>query len=41
MHADDLADACVYLMNNYDDSEIINIGTGIDLTIEELAEIIK
>lgn len=38
---DDLADACVFLMNNYDSSEIINIGTGEDLSIKELAEIIK
>ena len=41
LYVDDLADACVYLMNNYDESEIINIGTGIDVTIKELAEIIK
>jgi len=38
---DDLADACVFLMNNYDDSEIINIGVGQDLTIKELADKIK
>lgn len=41
LHVDDLADAVVYLMNNYDDGEIVNIGTGIDLTIKELAEMIK
>lgn len=38
---EDLADACIFLMNNYDSSEIINIGTGIDMTIKELAETIK
>lgn len=41
LHVDDLADACVFLMNKYNSSEIINIGTGIDLSIKELAEIIK
>ncbi len=41
LHVDDLADALVYLMKNYDDREIINIGTGSDLTIMELAEIIQ
>jgi GDP-L-fucose synthase len=38
MHVADLADACVFLMQKYDDSEIVNIGTGKDLTIKELAE---
>lgn len=41
LHVDDLADAVVYLMNNYDDSAIINIGTGEDLSIKELAMMIK
>ncbi len=41
LHVDDLADACVFLMENHDGSEIINIGTGEDITIKELAEIIK
>jgi len=41
LHVDDLADACVFLMNNYNDAEIVNIGVGEDLTIQELAEIIK
>jgi len=41
LHVDDLADACLYLMNNYDDSGIVNIGTGIDLKIKELAEMVK
>lgn len=37
----DLADACIFLMNNYNDSEIVNIGTGIEVTIKELAKTIK
>lgn len=41
MHVDDLADACVFLINNYDDSEIVNIGTGEDIEIIELAKMIK
>jgi len=41
LYVDDLADACVFLINKYDESEIINIGTGKDLTIKELAGIIK
>lgn len=41
LYVDDLANACVYLMNNYHDSEIINIGTGIDVSIKELASIVK
>lgn len=41
LYVDDLADALIFLMNNYDEKEIINIGTGIDLTIFELANIIK
>lgn len=41
LYIDDLAEACVFLMNNYNASEIINIGTGQDITIKELAELIK
>lgn len=41
LHVDDLADAVVFLMNNYDNSEIINIGVGEDISIIELAELIK
>jgi GDP-L-fucose synthase len=44
MHVDDMADACVYLMENYDYSEIgefVNIGVGEDVTISELVELIK
>ena len=39
--SDDMADACLFLMDNYDSSDIINVGTGIDVTIKELAETIK
>ena len=41
LHVDDLADACVYLMRHYDAPEHINVGTGIDLTIRELAEAVR
>lgn len=41
LHVDDLADACVFLMDNYDDEEHINVGTGKDLTIRELAELVR
>ena len=40
LHVDDLAAACVFLMNNYHESEIINIGWGMDQTVLELAELI-
>ena len=41
LHVDDLADACVFLMQNYNEDKIVNIGTGEDLEIRELANIIK
>lgn len=41
LHVDDLADACIFLMNRYDDAEHINVGTGEDLSIRELAELIR
>lgn len=41
LYVDDLADACLFLMKNYNESEIINIGTGKDISIKELAEMIK
>jgi len=41
LYADDLANACVHLMNNYNDSEIINIGTGEDISIKDVALMIK
>ena len=41
LHVDDLADACVFLMNNYSDAMHINVGTGEDLSIRELAELVR
>jgi GDP-L-fucose synthase len=41
LHADDLGDACVFLMNNYDGEQFVNIGSGKDLTIKDLALLIK
>jgi len=41
LHADDLADACYFLMLHYNRPELINIGTGEDLSIRELAESVK
>jgi len=41
LHVDDLADACLFLMNNYDDSKHINVGYGADITINEPTETIR
>jgi GDP-L-fucose synthase len=41
LHVDDLADACFFLLQNYNDELFVNIGTGEDLTIKALAEMIK
>lgn len=41
LFVDDLAKACLFLMQNYNDSETINVGTGIDISIKELAMTIK
>src|SRR6187551_2034412 len=41
LHADDMADACVHLMKNYNEPGLINIGVGEDISIKELAEMIK
>lgn len=41
MHADDMADACVFLMQNYNAVEHVNIGVGYDITIYDLAKLIK
>jgi GDP-L-fucose synthase len=41
LHVDDLADACVYLMEHYSDDAHINVGTGEDLSIRSLAEMIR
>jgi GDP-L-fucose synthase len=41
LHVDDLADACVFVMHRYSDARHINVGTGEDLTIRELAEMVR
>lgn len=41
LHADDLASACLFLMESYSDKELVNVGTGEDVTIKELAQIVK
>ena len=41
LHADDLADACLFLMEGFNEAGFVNIGTGIDLSIRELAEMVK
>ena len=38
---DDLADACIFLMHNYDNCDIINVGSGIDHSISDVANLIK
>ena len=40
LHVDDLADACLFLMNHYEATEIVNVGVGKDLSIRDLAEMI-
>lgn len=41
LYVEDLADACVYLMNNYSGNETVNLGTGKEISIRELAETVK
>lgn len=41
LHVDDLADACLFLMEHYDGQEMVNIGSGEDMSIKEMAELIK
>lgn len=41
MHVDDLADACYFLMENFNEAGFLNVGTGVDLSIYELAQKIK
>jgi GDP-L-fucose synthase len=41
LHVDDLAEACMFLMENYNDIELVNVGTGTDITIKDLALLIK
>jgi GDP-L-fucose synthase len=41
LHVDDLAEACYYLMQNYNEEGLVNIGTGTDLSIKDLALLVK
>jgi GDP-L-fucose synthase len=41
LYVEDLAEACVYLMKNYSENKFVNVGTGVDTSIRELAFIIK
>jgi len=41
LHVDDLADACVFLMDHYSGAQHVNVGTGEDLSIRELAEVVR
>lgn len=41
LHADDMADACVYLMESFDEAGFVNIGVGEDISIKQLAELIR
>jgi len=41
LYVDDLADACIFLMHNYDSPDHINVGSDVEITIKELSEIIK
>lgn len=41
LHVDDLAEACLFLMENYNEEQFVNIGAGIDISIKELAMLIK
>jgi len=41
LHVDDFADACLFLMENYDEEEIVNVGTGKDITIRGVAELVQ
>jgi GDP-L-fucose synthase len=41
LHVDDLADACLFLLENYDDERTINVGTGEDATVTEIANLVR
>jgi GDP-L-fucose synthase len=41
LYADDLASACVFLMQNYSEEQFINVGSGSEITIRELSELVK
>src|SRR5690606_37796363 len=40
-HVDDLAEACLFLMNEYNDAGHINVGSGLEISIKELAELVE
>ena len=41
LHADDLASACLFLLENYEEEIVINVGSGQEITIQELAELVR
>ncbi|MGC4057574.1 MAG: GDP-L-fucose synthase [Chitinophagaceae bacterium] len=41
LHADDMADACVFLMQSYNEAELVNVGVGTDISIKDLASMIR
>ncbi len=41
LHVDDCASACLFLMNNYNDSQFVNVGSGVEFSIKEVAELIQ
>ena len=41
LHVDDLAEACYFLMQNYNDEQLVNVGSGVDISIKELALLVK
>jgi len=41
LHVDDLAEACFYLMQNYNDEQLVNVGSGVDISIKDLALLVK
>lgn len=41
LHVDDLASACLFLLDHYDDAEPVNVGVGRDISIRELAELVR
>jgi GDP-L-fucose synthase len=41
LHVDDLAEACFFLMQNYNDEQLVNVGSGVDISIKDLALLVK
>lgn len=41
MHVDDMADACIFLMENYEGTDFLNLGTGVEISIKDLAHLLK